>query len=229
MKAIIKQVTDIDDDDKRGRTVMHDAAWRGHIEVLKFLIENKASVSRTDHHDRTPLFFACLGKSQEAAHFLLDKMVEQGLGIEDINKKTIRGRTPLRQAASKGFTELVQTLLDKIDSLDVVNAVDSRKGRNALHCAAHRGKSAVVAALLKKGADATIKDANDKTALQICHEEWAIQETQDFEDTVSVLIAHDPSAAAKDSLLMTTAAVIGSRRILEELHKAEADLDKIDR
>jgi ankyrin repeat protein len=231
MKTIIGNVTDIDDDDKRGRTVMHDAAWRGHTDVLRFLIENKASVSRTDHHNRTPLFFACLGRSEEAAHFLLDKMIEQGLSIEDINKRTIRGRTPLRQAASKGFTELVQAFLDKIDSLDVVNAVDTLKGRgrNALHCAAYRGKSAVVAALLKKGADSTIKDSNDKTALQICHEEWAIQETKDFEDTVSLLIAHDPAAAARDSLLMTTAAVIGSRRILEELHKVEADLDKIDR
>jgi len=229
MKTIIKNVTDIDDDDKRGRTVMHDAAWRGHTDVLRFLLENKASVTRTDHHNRTPLFFACLGKSEDTVQFLLNKMIEQGLSIEDINKKTLRGRTPLRQAASKGFTEVVQTLLDKIDSLDIVNAVDSRKGRNALHCAAYRGKCAVVAALLKKGADSTIKDTNDKTALQICHEEWAIQETQDFEDTVSLLIKHDPAAAAKDSLLMTTAAVIGSRRILEELHKAEADLDKIDR
>jgi ankyrin repeat protein len=229
MKTIIPNVTDIDDDDKRGRTVMHDAAWRGHTEVLKFLLENKASITRMDHHYRTPLFFACLGKSEETVQFLLDKMIEQGLSIKDINKKTLRGRTPLRQAASKGFTKVVQTLLDKIDDLSILNAVDSRKGRSALHCAAYRGKCAVVAALLKKGADSTIKDVDNKTALQICHEEWAIQETQDFEDTVSLFIKHDPVAAAKDSLLMSTAAVIGSRRILEELHKAEADLDKIDR
>jgi ankyrin repeat protein len=70
MKTIIQNVTDIDDDDKRGRTVMHDAAWRGHTDVLRFLLENKASVTRTDHHDRTPLFFACLGKSEETVQCL---------------------------------------------------------------------------------------------------------------------------------------------------------------
>lgn len=230
------EVTDINDDDIFGRTVVHDSAYQGHTKVLEYLLSQGASLNKTDKHNRTPFFAACLGKSQETARYLLDKMLEQNISIEHINVKSKSNRTPLRQAASKGFIEIVQILLDKIEDLDVVNAVDTLpgtllKGRNALHCAAFRGKASVVAALLKKGADSTIKDkygGKSKTALQLCHEEWAIQGTQDFEDTIAVLIEHDEPAAAQDSLLLTTAALNGSKRILEMLHKAQADLDKID-
>ena len=234
MKIIIDKVEDINDDDIHGRTVMHDAAWQGHTDVLRFLIEKGASPNRTDKHNRTPFFFACLGSSgtsEETARFLLDTMIQQGANIDEINMVTKRGRTPLRQASAKGFTEIVQILLDKIGSPTIVNAVDTRKGRNALHSAAFRGRAKTVEVLLKKGADASLNDGVDgkgKTALQLCHEEWAIQGTKDFEDTLSIFIDHDPRAAAQDSLLLVTAAVNGSKRILEQLHKAKADLDKID-
>jgi len=143
--------------------------------------------------------------------------------------KTKRNRTPLRQASSKGFTGIVEILLDKIDSPEVVNEVDTRKERSPLHCASFRSKSDIVALLLKKGADSTLKDKNGKTALQLCHEEWAIQANNSFEDTILILIDHDPTAAAQDSVLAATAAINGSKKILEKLASAKADLDKIDR
>jgi ankyrin repeat protein len=229
MRVIIDKVTDVDDDDTRGRTAMHNAAWRGHTEVVKFLLEHGASTNKPDKHNRSPLLFATLGKSEETAKFLLDKMLEEGKTIQEINMKTKRNRTPLRQASSKGFTEIVETLLDKIDNPELVNTVDTRKSRSALHCASFRAKSAVVALLLKKGADSDLKDKDGKTALQLCHEEWAIQGTSLFEDTLSLLIDHDPATAAKDSLLTATAAVNGSKKILEKLAASKADLDQIDR
>lgn len=229
MKVIIDKVTDINDDDIRGRTAMHDAAWQGHTEVLKFLISKGASATRTDKHNRTPFMFACLGKNEETARYLLDTMLEDGTSIENINAKTKRERTPLRQAAAKGFVEIVKLLLDKIDDVAVIDAVDTRKGRNALHCASFRGKHQVVSLLLAKGANVALQDKEGKTALQLCHEGWAIQESKDFEDTIALLISHDPTAAAQDSLLIATAAVNGSKRILEMLHSAKADLDKIDK
>lgn len=226
---MIEKVTDIDDDDSWGRTALHNAAWQGKIEVVKFLIEHGASTLTVDKHDRTPFFFACLGKSEETARFLLDKMIEQGKPIQEINKKTKTGRTPLRQASAKGFTGIVEVLLNKIDDLQVVSAVDTRKGRNALHCASFRAKKEGMELLLKKGSDPTLKDIDGKTALQLCHGEWAVQGSNTFEDAISLLIDHDPVSAAHDSVLAATAAVNGSKRILEKLVSAKADLDTIDR
>lgn len=229
MKAIIDGVTEINDPDKWGQTAMHRAARMGHTEVVKFLLEHKASMTQVDGHNRTPFFCACLGQSEETARFLLDKMVEEGKPISEINMKTKRGRTPLRQASFKGFTEVVEILLSKVEDPKIVNAVDTRKGRSALHCASFRGKSAVVALLLKKSADPLLKDKDGKTALQLCHEEWAIQGTSSFEDTLEMLIERDSATAAQDSLLIATAAVNGSKRILEQLAQAKADLDQNDR
>ncbi len=46
---------------------------------------------------------------------------------------------------------------------------------------------------------------------------------------MALLIDHDPAAAAKDALLIATAAVNGSKKILAQLHKIHADLDQIDK
>ncbi|KAH7400088.1 hypothetical protein BKA64DRAFT_707768 [Cadophora sp. MPI-SDFR-AT-0126] len=238
MKIIIGKVNDIDDDDKRGRTALHNAAFGSQLEAVKFLLEHGADIARVDKYDATPLFFATLGKSEEVVLYILEKMIEQGKSIQEINMKTRGHRTPLRRAAWRGFSEAVKILLRIIDSPEAINTVDLIQGRSALHCASIHGHAAVVAQLLEKGADTTLKDGplnsetkvhEGKTPLQLCHQEWAIRGVKKFEDTIALLIDADPLAAARDSLLIATAAINGSRRILEQLHKAKADLDQTDK
>jgi ankyrin repeat protein len=229
MEVIIQEVREIDDEDDEGRTALHFAALEGHTEVAEFLVRKGALLFKTDKHNRTALFWALLGNAEETARFLLDKMIGSGTTIDQINTATKKGRTILRQASFNGFAEIVKMILDKIDSPAVINAVDDRKGRSALHCAAFRGKSEVVELLLNKGADTSIKDGVDgKTALQLCHDQWVFQGTKDFETTIAFLIDKDPIAAAQDSRLASTAAINGSRAILEKLHKAHVDLSQLD-
>jgi ankyrin repeat protein len=231
IEIIIKKVTEIDDEDTQGRTALHVAAYMGHTDVVAFLVRERASLSKTDHHKRTALFWALLGNAEETARFLLDKMIESGATIDEINTPTKKGRTVLRQASFNGFAEIVKMILDKVESPAVINAVDNRKGRSALHCAALRGKAEVIELLLKKGADSSIKDGDGvdgKTALQLCHEQWVFQGTKDFEKTIALLIDNDLVAAAQDSRLASTAAINGSRVILEKLHKAHMDLCQLD-
>lgn len=165
-------------------------------------------------------------------------MIEQGKSIQEINMKTRGHRTPLRRAAWRGFTEVVKILLKMIDSPEVIDTVDLIQGRSALHCASIHGHAAVVAQLLEKGADTKLKDGplnpetkthEGKTPLQLCHQEWAIRGIKKYEDTIALLIDADPAAAAQDSILIATAAINGSRRILEQLHKVNADLDQTDK
>lgn len=237
MKIIIKKLDDIDDDKKTGRTDLHNAAFAGQLEAVKFLLEYGASITKVDKRKAGPLFSATLGKSEETVLYIVNKMVEQGKSIEEINMKTTGERTSLRRAAWRGFNETVKILLERIESPEEVNTVDLLRGRSALHRAAFHGHADEVAQLLKKGADTTLKDGplkaetkvhDGKTALCLCHGEWAIQGTKEFEDTISLLIEADPAAAAQDALLLATAAINGSKRILDQLHKAKADLDQTE-
>ncbi len=128
MKIIVDKVEDIDDDDTSGRTAMLNAAYSGRLNVVEFLLEQGASLTRVDKHNCTPLFFSLLGKSEETVRFLLEKMIEQGK-VGEINLRTIGGRSCLRQASWRGFTTIVEILLEKMDPPELLNWVDLIRGR----------------------------------------------------------------------------------------------------
>ena len=237
IRVILPHITDINDPDKRGRTALHEAAWPGYKECVQLLVEHDADPNATDFHSRTPLFFACLGDSQhtkDTIKFLLETLRRKDVPISEINKVTKRSRTPLRQAAAHGFTEAVTDLLQMIkaaadvDSAAIINRVDTRKGRSALHCAAFRGQTECVRLLLENDAEINIKDTNGKTPLVLGYDQWALSNQSSFEDIIDLLIDKDPTAAVQDAELLATAAVNGSKRILEKLHNLEADLNRPD-
>jgi ankyrin repeat protein len=210
---------------------MHNAAWYGHFEVVKLLADRGASIQILDKHNRAPFFFACQGRSEEIAMYLLEKYIKKGLGLEEINRSTRSGRTPFRQAAAHGMLTVVEKLHELFSSQDTINVRDTRKGRTALHCAALRGRSAVVKSLLEKGADMNLKEGPEEkglTALELCYNQWAITRTKDYEDTVVLLMDHNPHVAAKDVQLLATATINNSRKVLEKLHAAGANLNKPD-
>ena len=239
IKSIIGKVSDIDDVNNMGRTALHAAAWQGRTETVELLLSHGANPNKTDGHGRTPFFFACLcsmaslASSEVTAQILLERLLKDNYKIEEINKPTKRGRTPLREAAAHGFLKIVQTMLNMIkpDDQDTIGKADTIKGRNALHCAAFRGRAEVVKLLLHHGADATVRDgkeATGKTALELCHEQWATVGSTQYESVLSVLIDYDTTAAAQNKELLTTAAINGSTLILEKLLDAKADLNEPD-
>lgn len=239
INLIIDQVTEIDDDNKWGRTALHAAAWEGHKETVQILLQHGADVNRKDLHGRTPLFFACLGSEarltacEAVAELLFEKMVNAGLKIEDINSATKRGRIPLREAAAHGFSKIVDSILGMTDPSDIetVNRKDTLKGRSPLHCAALHGRADVIASLIKHGADAAVRDGaegNGKTALELCHDQWALLGSIQYETAISELIDAVPAEAAANRSLLATAAIYGSVSILEKLLNAKADFNEPD-
>ncbi|KAL8718626.1 MAG: hypothetical protein Q9181_008178, partial [Wetmoreana brouardii] len=179
---IIDKVTDVDDDNRWGRTALHAAARGGHRETVEILLLHGADLTRKDHQGRTPLFFACLSlahlpaASEETAKLLLDTMLKKGLKAEEINVVTRRGKTPLRAAAAHGFSTIVESILNLLDPNDkeTLDRRDTLKRRSALHCAAFRGHADVVSILLGQGADPDLHDGTGRTALELCQEQWAL-------------------------------------------------------
>src|SRR5262245_30908102 len=77
--------------DKDGSTPLHCAAWHGHVDVAKILLDAGADVNdhnQNDHWGTTPLHAAAHGDQKAVAALL----IEHGA---DIHAKNPSGRTPL--------------------------------------------------------------------------------------------------------------------------------------
>ncbi len=97
-----------------------------------------------------------------------------------------------------------------------------------MHWAAKNGRVEVVAYLLEQGADATIKDSDGKTALNLSAMGWLRDKQSQREPLVLALIDRDSAAAAQDTNLMTNAALRGSIKVIDKLIDAGADPSKQD-
>lgn len=111
----------------------------------------KVDLDVRNRHDETPLMMACLKGQLAVVQQLLAKDV-------DVNKP---GWTPLHYAATRGHLPVMQLLLDHHAYIDA----ESPNGSTPLMLAAQYGSLEAVQLLLDAGADATIKNALDLTAI----------------------------------------------------------------
>ncbi|GBF92752.1 hypothetical protein Rsub_05121 [Raphidocelis subcapitata] len=81
-------------------TVLHLASVSGDIPMMEFLLQNGASWQHTDAHGRTPLHYAVLHDSAEAAKLLMRRGGD-GSELQQRARDT-RGRTPMDLAMLKG-------------------------------------------------------------------------------------------------------------------------------
>ncbi|OKL60828.1 hypothetical protein UA08_03757 [Talaromyces atroroseus] len=84
---------DIDEIDIRGRTALASAALKGHVNVVKALVEEHADVNKASRGNRTPLWYAASGTMPTKSRFdiityLLDHDAE-------IDEPSDDGNTPL--------------------------------------------------------------------------------------------------------------------------------------
>ena len=135
-----------------GYTLLHQASFHGHVEVVKALLdmEGIASNKATKTTRHTPLIIACENGHEEVVKALLDM---KGFNRPNVNNATTSGATPLYLACQNGHVEVVKALLD-MEGIDV-NKADSWPGCTPLHIASDCGHVEVVKALLNKnGIDA---------------------------------------------------------------------------
>lgn len=102
---------------------------------METLIENGADLNDGDRHGRTPFWFACNGSSKETAAALLAALKPR-FSIAEINRPSQKGRTPFRMAATHGFLEICEDLIDTtaaagLDVKAMINLRDTCKGFTA--------------------------------------------------------------------------------------------------
>ncbi|TVY89821.1 Serine/threonine-protein phosphatase 6 regulatory ankyrin repeat subunit B [Lachnellula willkommii] len=124
-------------------------------EMCKILLDRGADLSLTDDQGRTVAHAIAETANIEMLGYFLAHDVDwkrsDGIKFLDLDKKTQFGLSPLHVAAEHGFADFIGYLWEQqlLDDLDVPGGGDIR----ALHWAAAHGHSAVIEALLSRGAD----------------------------------------------------------------------------
>lgn len=130
------------------------------ILVVKYLVEQGADPQARNRHGVTPLMLA---RDLEVTQYLLD----QGAYVDAVDDK---GFTVVMNKVRRDSDENIKVLKRILEHKPNVNHVTTDDKRTALHWAAEYSNINLVQLLLVNGADANLKDVEDKTPLMIAKE-----------------------------------------------------------
>ncbi|KAJ8934306.1 hypothetical protein NQ318_004607, partial [Aromia moschata] len=150
---LVSRGASVDLKNSYGCTALHEAAFRGRLDIVQYLIEEKAEINAKDAHGSTPLHSECL--HLELMKFLVDNGA-------DVNETDVEGRTPLHIAAKCGDVELFKYL--ELNGADA--QARDEDGRSPLHYATCPGSLGVLAHLLETY-DVDLVDHSGETALYV--------------------------------------------------------------
>ena len=144
---------------KTNRPLLHDSACQGHLDTIRYLIEQKfIPVDSIDTHGHkvTALHMACREGHEDVVQYLVQKNA-------DINLQDRDGYSPLHYASMNGYLSVVLYLI-KQPNIDV-NLTDYQS-RTALHRSIEHNQSRVAHELIVKAkVDVNIQNNHGWTAL----------------------------------------------------------------
>ena len=139
-----------------GQTPLFVASYRNHKEIVNALLDSKYDIVNTQiDTGATALYVACQHAHYDITSILLNAKA-------DPNIIAANGWTALIFASSKGYTNIVQLLLEHGADIDYKSTVT---GTTALIQASEYGHIEIVRILLEKGADTRTEAVNKHTAL----------------------------------------------------------------
>ncbi|CAF1186000.1 unnamed protein product [Adineta ricciae] len=155
--------------DQQQRTPLHLAVVKGHLEIVKHLVQRGAKLNVVDSDQRTPLIKAVLSGSQNPQlNYQICQVLINGDNDAAINHLDKLGRSALHYAIDYGNEDLVNLLLSN-ENCDP-NLRDQEQ-RTPLHLAVKRNNVLIVRALLsndhKQQADLNQVDRNGQTPLHV--------------------------------------------------------------
>lgn len=186
-------VDDRDRDPKRQGNPLHYAAWGGHIEIVRWLVDVAgASLDDVDIVGNTALLYAVYGGHRD----IIDELVSRGRSLRERNSKN---HTALLQAACGGHLDIVKWLLEQGFSLTECD----HDGNTSLLFAAWGGHLELIQFLLKNGSSLTEQNQNGHSVFlsaanggRVHVVEWlldngfSINETNNNGDTALLLAAY---------------------------------------
>jgi len=144
-------------EEARGDTALTLAAREGSTRVFNVLLQNKeVKLDARSRNGETALMLAAYKGNLAAVRALLDKGAEPNQ----------TGWTALHYAATVGNNDIVQLLLDRAAYIDA----ESPNQTTPIMMAARGGHILTVKLLLDEGADATLKNGANMTAIDFARE-----------------------------------------------------------
>jgi len=124
-----------------GCTCLMIAAWSGHLDISRLLIDKGAQVEAKSSYGRTPLHLAAEEGHVEIVRLLCDHGA-------DVEARNISGFRPLHYAAYNGHISVVKELIEERNAQ--INARDY-DGRMALRWARRSNNPIIAAYLISHG------------------------------------------------------------------------------
>jgi len=157
VRFLASQGVDVTTKDSKGNTSLHSAAQNGHLEVVKYLINNTdIDIECYNQANNTPLHVAAWNDRKHVVKYLINQGV-------NLNPKSYNGSVPMHMAAVTGYSEIVSLLLNAGAH---VNAI-ADNGRLPIHSAARKGQLSIVQRLVEHGAYLYACDVEGLDALDV--------------------------------------------------------------
>jgi ankyrin repeat protein len=214
VRALTQMKLDVNSRDWNDQTALIVASWEGHVDIVKFLLDNGA-----DSNLRGKDQFSAVMKASLGGHLEILKLLHKANARFDFS--THAGATALWLAGSKGWGDVVHFCITEASADPRVTRTD---GVSALIAAAQNGHDSCVRWLLEAGADVNTKDKGGVTALIAASEKG-------YHVIVDELLAHHAEVNALSAMSFSPlilASMHGHLKIVNSLLKAGAIVDLLN-
>ena len=146
-KVLIEAGSDIYFRYSNGVTILHEAVFHGHHDLVRMLISKTQLINDSALETQQPIHLAAYTSSYESCKILLEAGAEPDRALGVVG-------TPLMQAAMKGDSSIISFLLSYGAVVDQAQS----NGAMALHLATRLSQKDAIFALLGAGANANLPD-----------------------------------------------------------------------
>ena len=191
------------------------AVRKGHVKVVKLLLESGANVDTQDRDGTTVLHFAVEKEQDKVVQVLL----ESGVNVNGQHKD---GRTALHFAVEKGQEKFVQLLLECGANVDA----EDKDGKTVLYSAVEKGCPVIVEHVLKRCPD--VNNKSNRSALNVAVHGIDIENGKIVENLLQYGFTLSPEDV-NNCKLLCVAVQGGYLKIVEELLKYGVDVNKLQK